>query len=363
MPKLSMVNKISKNDFLDSYVGPQKPVVFTDLFAGQPIDELRDENIVAQRYGDMQIRVFETYEHTIMRAFGGIMMGTAAIDPPEPENVSYNEYLSRMNSGSAEGTLCSESPPTLWGSFADSHEVPEYCLGDDGKPIDYIPELWLGRNRHYTHMHYDTDGRNILLHQIFGRKRILIAPPSAAKKFGSVLNISLMCPEGLSDAEFEDWAEFLGAYWGYLDSGQTVFMPAFWWHSVEYFSNSMAIVMRHRQNDYIKEIYRCVQPNNKTQMLATLYADPRAVDPSLEAFVSKLTAVNDDTTLSDSQRLAGVKSLVDDEFDKRFPELAKAEYVRPFLRPMVQMVENMAASTGNFQSLRFNSEEHELDAA
>jgi lysine-specific demethylase 8 len=358
MTELRRLSGVSRNEFLHDYVYSQTPVIFTDLFEGQPLSDLDTEEKARDAHGDMKILVYETYEDTIVRAMQGLLGGNIGIDRPASQKVTVSEYIDRMNRGEASGTLCSESPPSLWGRFAETFRTPEYCLDEAGTPEDYIPELWLGRNGHYTHMHYDTDGRNILLHQIYGSKRVLIAPPEAAAKFAPILNISAMCPEGLDDAAFEAWATFLGAFTATVHAGDTIFMPAYWWHSVEYLSNSMALTFRHRQNSYVKRLYQLVQPNARSQALSAQYVDPQAVTPAMAGFVDELERIAAEPGVDGQVVKANLRAAVERRYDEVFPQVAGHRYLRPYLADMVRMVEAISDANANFQSLRFDAEEH-----
>ena len=104
--------------------------------------------------------------------------------------------------------------------------------------------LWIASADCVTPLHYD--GKHNLLTQISGRKVVRLFPSSEQARmypYGlrfEVSHLSRVDPEeldGQSFPEFPSWREISFV----LDAGETLFIPAFWWHHVRSLDFSVSI--------------------------------------------------------------------------------------------------------------------------
>ena len=117
--------------------------------------------------------------------------------------------------------------------------------------VKKYPMLFVGGATSITHMHFDIDLSNILHTQFAGRKRVLLFP------FEEQYKLYRKPYEVLSLADFSNYykdgklnyKEFpaLKLAKGYeviLDHGDTLFMPAGYWHHMEYLDSGFAMSLR-----------------------------------------------------------------------------------------------------------------------
>lgn len=109
-------------------------------------------------------------------------------------------------------------------------------------------ELFIGgAGRAFPYVHYDAPGTHTFIHQIQGRKRLLLFPPDQSDALypdsGAQFHLSRIADvEHVSLAEFPRFAA--ATPWvADLGPGDTLFLPAGWWHfaRMQSFSVSVAV--------------------------------------------------------------------------------------------------------------------------
>ncbi|WP_316214639.1 cupin-like domain-containing protein [Bradyrhizobium sp. SZCCHNR2035] len=359
--------KMSVEEFRREYSEPSRPVVLANLFDGQPLARLRTAELFAEKFGEMPIMTYEHYDDMNRRALVSLIMGgqqQAQETKPLEKMTTVREYMEEIGKNPKYLYLCSESPQKLWpAEFRSSFKFPEYCRDENGKLADLDPELWLGPGGYITHMHYDADGRDNLLHQVFGRKRFILAPPSSAKRIGSILNKGIFSPESLNESDRNDWISFIGGCEVVLEPGETLFIPALWWHYAEYLSTSFSIVIRHNRSDEIRAFYDHVQPNYKTQHIMHKFRYPERISNEWRQGLSRFEAVFNAPDVNPDDKRRKVHQLVDTVYN----EMCSTEVGAPLLAPMISWgianMEMMFTQVNNFQHLRYKGDGAVIEAA
>ncbi|MDH4746417.1 cupin-like domain-containing protein [Sphingomonas sp. CBMAI 2297] len=112
-------------------------------------------------------------------------------------------------------------------------------------PVDVAPRLWVGGPVH-TRTHNDRDHN--LACVLAGRRRFLLFPPDQVANLyvGPLDNpppLSLVDPEAPDLARFPRFADALAtARVAFLDPGDALFLPRYWWHHVTSLSPFNAMV-------------------------------------------------------------------------------------------------------------------------
>lgn len=136
--------------------------------------------------------------------------------------------------------LIGHSIPNLFPELAKKTRIPIL-------PVSSQPEktLWIGDAKSYTPLHFDA--RSSLLAQRSGRKKICLLAPTAftqLKMFPRDSEQSHCCVSlhGKEMANPEE-TQFKEAYVFDLSAGETLFIPAFWFHSVRNVTTSVSVHM------------------------------------------------------------------------------------------------------------------------
>jgi Cupin-like domain len=117
--------------------------------------------------------------------------------------------------------------------------------------------LFTGGAGSITHMHFDIDLSHILHTQFIGRKRVLLFPyeeqyklyrkPYEVLSFANFENYADPRQSKLDIEQFPATTKAKG-YEIILEHGDTLFMPAGYWHHMEYLDSGFAMSLRALQN-------------------------------------------------------------------------------------------------------------------
>jgi Cupin-like domain len=244
----------SQEDFLREYSHRREPVVITDLFEGQEISRITTVEDAVGAWGDVNLVVQEEYTSA---------EGNAAA--PEPTAMSLREYVEFSRSNPETRLCCTEydTPARVLASF----DLPEICrvthpgeeiLGLPKKYGDYdlVTAIFLANAGNVGHLHFDGDQRDVLLHQVYGRKRVVLFPPAAAKHLRTLdgpysrPSLAGLYLEDMSLEEKLDWAERAGGYHTVLEPGESIYIPMLMWHHLEYMDDAMSFNYRFGRSRY-----------------------------------------------------------------------------------------------------------------
>ena len=113
--------------------------------------------------------------------------------------------------------------------------------------------LFVGGASSITHMHFDIDLSNIVHTQFAGRKRVLLFPFSEQHKLYrkpwevlSMADFSNYYSPEKSKIDYQRFPalKYARGYEAVLEHGDTLYMPAGYWHHMEYLDSGFAMSLR-----------------------------------------------------------------------------------------------------------------------
>lgn len=123
--------------------------------------------------------------------------------------------------------------------------------------VKRFPMLFTGGEGSITHMHFDIDLSHIMHTQFIGRKRVLLFPheeqyklyrkPFEVMSFANFANYADPVKSQLDTAQFPA-VERAQGFEIILEHGDTLFMPAGYWHHMEYLDSGFAMSLRALQS-------------------------------------------------------------------------------------------------------------------
>mgnify|MGYP001791818318 CR=1 FL=1 len=121
--------------------------------------------------------------------------------------------------------------------------------------VKKYPMLFTGGETSITHLHFDIDVSHILHTQFLGRKRVLLFPNEEQHKLYrkpfEVLSLADFSNyyhnNGKPDYEKFPALKYAKGYEIILEHGDTLFMPAGYWHHMEYLDSGFAMSLRAMQ--------------------------------------------------------------------------------------------------------------------
>lgn len=240
---VDVVATISAEVFKKDYYDTKRPLVIKDLSKSWPAYEKWSWDYFKQLVGDQKVGI---YNNTKSDAYTPI--NTA------DDYKTFGDYIDMIRQGPAAWRIflfnIFEHAPDLINDFS----WPEHLMTGFVKKY---PMLFTGGETSITHMHFDIDVSHILHTQFAGRKRVLLFPLEEQHKLYrkpfEVLSLADFSHYYDSDKSKLDYKKFpaLEKARGYdliLSPGDTLFMPAGFWHHMEYLDSGFAMSLRAMQS-------------------------------------------------------------------------------------------------------------------
>ncbi|MCW3089124.1 MAG: transcriptional regulator [Ferruginibacter sp.] len=234
------VEDISRKDFEENYYDVKKPLVITGLAKQWPGYTKWDWDYFIDMVGDTQVGV---YNNTKSDAYTPINTADGYM--------KFGNYLQQVKEGPLELRIflfnIFQHAPQLVKDF----KWPEHLMKGFVKKY---PMLFVGGQGSITHMHFDIDMSHILHTQFLGKKRVLLFPYEEQFKLYRK-PWEVLCMANYShyydkfDYEHFPAARLAKGYEVILEHGDTLFMPAGFWHHMEYIESGFAMSLRALQND------------------------------------------------------------------------------------------------------------------
>jgi hypothetical protein len=231
------VDTISAEDFQQRYYLPLKPVVISTLAKDWPALTKWNWAYFKDIVGSKKVGLYNN-----IKSDAYTPINTA------DDYKTFGEYVDMVSKGPAAWRIF------LFNIFDHAPQLTEDFTWPDHLMKGFVkkyPMLFVGGATSITHMHFDIDMSHILHTQFTGRKRVLLFP------FEEQHKLYRKPFEVLSLADFSnyyengnpDYAQFpaLKLAKGYeviLNHGDTLFMPAGYWHHMEYLDSGFAMSLR-----------------------------------------------------------------------------------------------------------------------
>lgn len=226
---------ISAADFQEHYYNPGKPVVIKRLSHQWPAFHKWDWDYFINIVGDKEVGVYNNIKsdaYTPINAADGYM--------------KFGDYLQQVRKGPLELRIF------LFNIFQHAPQIVNDFTWPDELMSGFVkkyPMLFVGGAGSITHMHYDIDMSHILHTQFAGKKRALLFPyEEGAKLYHKPWEV--LCIPNFSNYHTQfDYESFpatklANGYEVILDHGDTLFMPAGYWHHMEYIDSGFAMSLR-----------------------------------------------------------------------------------------------------------------------
>ena len=238
---IDKVKTISAEDFKANYYNKKRPLIITDLAKQWPGFDKWNWDYFIDAVGDKEVGV---YDNVKSDAYTPINTADAYM--------KFGEYLKQVKKGPLELRIflfnIFQHAPQLIKDFT----WPEHLMTGFVKKY---PMLFVGGQGSVTHMHFDIDMSHILHTQFMGKKRVLLFPHEEQHKLyrkpWEVLSMANYTNYHKKfDYEKFPAVKFAKGYEVILEHGDTLYMPAGYWHHMEYIESGFAMSLRALQNDF-----------------------------------------------------------------------------------------------------------------
>jgi Cupin-like domain len=229
---------LSAEDFKRNYYQTMKPVIIKSLAKEWPAYQKWNWDFFIDIVGDKEVGVYNN-----IKSDAYTPINTADAYMP------FGEYLTKVKQGPLDLRIF------LFNIFQHAPQIINDFKWPDQLMKGFVkkyPMLFVGGQGSITHMHFDIDLSHILHTQFIGRKRVLLFP------YGEQEKLYRKPWEVLSMANYANYHESFDyenfpavklakGYEVILEHGDTLFMPAGYWHHMEYLDAGFAMSLRAMQ--------------------------------------------------------------------------------------------------------------------
>ncbi|MEE3326912.1 MAG: cupin-like domain-containing protein [Myxococcota bacterium] len=267
--------------FTELYLKRGRPVVIQNLFAGQPIRDIQTAAAARDSWGNEEFRIRSEYIHAYLSEIG---IADAPIE--EPRKMTLSDYLDFSEKNPDTRLLCTEEPAT--DRLLETFEWPQAVLESEDPPV---AQVFFGNRGNHAHLHFDGDCRHGLLYQVYGRKSIFLVSAEQQARLMPFGLYSGWFIDRLSRKEREALTRFVEGEWVTLEPGETLFLPAFMSHYVEYVEDGMSISIDFGRNRAIKKLYDAFPHTRHLQLVGSRLLDLEKLEREHPGFQADLTAL------------------------------------------------------------------------
>ena len=235
---IEKIGSISDQDFKQNYYKPGIPVVLTDLAKQWPAYNKWTWSYFKEIVGNKKVGIYNNIK-------------SDAYTPVNKADdyISFGEYVDMVSQGPAEWRIF------LFNIFSHAPQLTKDFDWPENLMKGFVkraPMLFVGGQTSITHMHFDIDLSHILHTQFLGRKKVLLFPHTEQHKLYrkpfEVLSLADFSNYDKNNGK-PDYHQFpaLKLAQGYevtLEHGDTLYMPAGYWHHMEYIDSGFAMSLR-----------------------------------------------------------------------------------------------------------------------
>lgn len=255
------VKSISKEDFIQKFFKPQKPVVIEELTNDWPAFSKWNLDYINDITGNKKVPLYD--------------------DRPVNYREGFNEAHAHMKMSDYINLLKTE--PTKYRIFLWNilKEVPvlqhDYKYPDLGlKFMKGLPMLFFGGKSSHTFMHYDIDLANIFHFHFEGKKDVILFDQKQNDYLYKIPH-SLITREDIdfSNPDLEKWPALkkVKGHKTTLLHGETLFMPEGYWHYMKYITPGFSMSLRsipNKPKHLLKAVYNVFIMRNFDNLMRRL---------------------------------------------------------------------------------------------
>ncbi|MBB2953973.1 MULTISPECIES: cupin-like domain-containing protein [Sphingobacterium] len=236
------ISGITPKEFVKDYLKKGQPVIIKDFISKDSACwDKWSYDYFKEIAGQEQVDVYGREENS----------QNHAASPPVGK-MTLAEYLDKISAEPTELRLF------LFNLLKIRPELKKDVIYNDvtgGKVIQWLPYLFFGGEGSSTRNHFDIDMSHVFISQFQGSKRIWLFPNDQSDllyklpyNFHSIAN-----PKYSTEAEYPG-LQFIKGYEAVINPGDTLYMPAGWWHYIQYDTEGYSISVRALANTFSEKL-------------------------------------------------------------------------------------------------------------
>lgn len=245
LKNIDTVASISPEIFKKNYYNTRTPLVIKDLAKSWPAYEKWGWDYFKEKVGNQEVGIYNNIKSDAYTPIN-----------KADDYVKFGQYIDMIRNGPAEWRIF------LFNIFSHAPELAKDFTWPSHMMKGFVkraPMLFTGGKGAVTHMHFDIDLSHIIHTQFIGKKRVLLFPYEQQhllyRKPFEVLSMAdysnYYDPEKTKiDLNKFPALNYAEGYDLILEHGDTLFMPAGYWHHMEYLESGFAMSLRALNNEF-----------------------------------------------------------------------------------------------------------------
>lgn len=236
------ISGIAPKDFVRDYLNKGQPVIIKDFISKEsPCWQKWSYDYFKEIAGNEQVDIYGREEESQNHAAS-----------PPVGRMSFGEYLDKISNEPTELRLF------LFNLMKIRPELKKDVIYNDvtgGKVLQWLPYMFFGGEGSATRNHFDIDMSHVFISQFQGAKRIWLFPNNQSDlmyklpyNFHSIANLKT------SSQDKYPALKLLEGYEAVIRQGDTLYMPAGWWHYIQYETEGYSISVRALANSIGEKI-------------------------------------------------------------------------------------------------------------
>ena len=230
---IDRVDHITKDDFVNNYLKPRKPLIIRKATETWPALQKWTFDYLKETVGDQVVPLYDS----------------SKADPSKPINASaadmkFADYIDLIQTKPTDLRIFLFDPIKHAPGLLEDYRSPTDLMGGF---LDKYPNMFFGGKGSITFLHYDIDLAHIFHTHFNGRKQVILFD----NKWSERLYCIPFATYALEDYDIEkpDFTKFpaldgVEGQEAILEHGDTLFMPTGFWHWMKYLDGSFSISLR-----------------------------------------------------------------------------------------------------------------------
>lgn len=221
---------LTREEFIENYLKPHKPVVFTDLSKDWAATKKWTFDYMKNTHGDLDVPIATPDFHKAGKNY----MAAG-------KTMKFRDYLNEIQAGPSKNRIflwnIMDHAPDLANDVAN----PTICDGW----VDKYPFMFFGGQGAVTGLHYDIDCSHVFHTHFLTRKHIVLFDQEQSRKlYQHPFTVqSRVDPLNPDYEKFPALATAVG-HETILTHGETLFIPSLWWHHIVYMDGGFSLSLR-----------------------------------------------------------------------------------------------------------------------
>lgn len=226
------VENISKQDFIEHYYKPQKPVLISGLTKNWPAYEKWTLSYIQERAGDQIVPLYNNEP----------AKGSESVYAPKKE-MKLSEYIEILKTQPTDLRIFFYEILKKMPELLNDFEYPDIGL----KFFKKLPALFFGGGESKVFMHYDIDLPDSMHFHFDGHKRVTLFSPEQTKFLYRVpFAIHNLESIDMDNPDFDTFPalQYVKGIQANMQHGDALYMPSGYWHYIKYLDGGFSMTLR-----------------------------------------------------------------------------------------------------------------------